>query len=515
MRQPFVHTLLAGTWHFCRAEPDVDPPQPPLWACKVRQTGYHIIEQEVCGLLIWAESNANAQPLQVEFSRKHPSSCMPPFKKIQQAVEKKLEIPPRNDYQQPMRYFTPQGDVINSDDDWAKATLDGPVFLIEGGQFQWPPVSVGFKQNVDGFFVGGKQIVLETMALKPPIFSIKHLTTPEESDQLVEYAQPKFKQSSVVYMDKDVGKDVNQFRTSLDYRPQHNETKLIQKFEDRAAFLTRIPRSHQEALQILEYGSGGFYHAHDDASRLEFYSQNVPQVLRYHYGYFDRMITLFWYLNDVPVGGETNFPMADTPKAPRTMKKCEQGLMVKPQKGAAVMWYNMHAGGTVSKYGLHGACQVGEGLTKYGINAWIYNKPMATPPAKMDQKHPRWKQIRGGHDPGADAEPPKRNQKKMKAAIPKEASADDVQVDDKPPPNERQVTFQNDLDGPVDVFWVSPQGDESKMMGLEPGFSSGINSFVGHTFVARNGKGKIAAKMTVSRARDQTFNIGDPAHAEL
>ena len=57
-------------------------------------------------------------------------------------------------------------------------------------------------------------------------------------------------------MDKDVGKDVNQFRTSLDYRPQHNETKLIQKFEDRAAFLTRIPRSHQEALQILEYGSG-------------------------------------------------------------------------------------------------------------------------------------------------------------------------------------------------------------------------------------------------------------------
>ena len=27
-------------------------------------------------------------------------------------------------------------------------TLDGPVFLIEGGQFQWPPVSVGFKQNV-------------------------------------------------------------------------------------------------------------------------------------------------------------------------------------------------------------------------------------------------------------------------------------------------------------------------------------------------------------------------------
>ena len=33
------------------------------------------------------------------------------------------------------------------------------------------------------------------------------------------------------------------------------------------------------------------------------------------------MITLFWYLNDVEEGGETNFPWADTDKAPTTMKK--------------------------------------------------------------------------------------------------------------------------------------------------------------------------------------------------
>ena len=40
-----------------------------------------------------------------------------------------------------------------------------------------------------------------------------------------------------------------------------------------------------------------------------------------HYGHFDRMITLFWYLNDVEEGGETNFPWADIDKAPSTMKK--------------------------------------------------------------------------------------------------------------------------------------------------------------------------------------------------
>ena len=36
MRQPFVRTLLAWTWHLCLAVPDVDPPKPPIHACKVK-----------------------------------------------------------------------------------------------------------------------------------------------------------------------------------------------------------------------------------------------------------------------------------------------------------------------------------------------------------------------------------------------------------------------------------------------------------------------------------------------
>ena len=44
------------------------------------------------------------------------------------------------------------------------------------------------------------------------------------------------------------------------------------------------------------------------------------------------------YLNTVEEGGETNFPMADNDKPVRTMKKCEQGLMVKAVRGSAVLW---------------------------------------------------------------------------------------------------------------------------------------------------------------------------------
>ena len=44
--------------------------------------------------------------------------------------------------------------------------------------------------------------------------------------------------------------------------------------------MSRIPTDHHESLQILEYSQGGFYYAHDDASRLEYYAKNDQQVLR-------------------------------------------------------------------------------------------------------------------------------------------------------------------------------------------------------------------------------------------
>ena len=74
------------------------------------------------------------------------------------------------------------------------------------------------------------------------------------------------------------------------------------------------------------YKHGGYYHAHDDAGRLEFYAKNHQKILAKHYGYFDRLLTLFWYLNDVPAGGETNFPSADNDQPVTTMKKSQRAL---------------------------------------------------------------------------------------------------------------------------------------------------------------------------------------------
>ena len=84
--------------------------------------------------------------------------------------------------------------------------------------------------------------------------------------------------------------------------------------------------------------------------------------------------------------------------------RCEQGLRVYPQKGSAVMWYNLHAGGVASKHALNAVCAVEEGVA-HGVRAWVYNKPVATPPAEFDGSHKRWLQIRAGSADRPDAEP--------------------------------------------------------------------------------------------------------------
>lgn len=85
-----------------------------------------------------------------------------------------------------------------------------------------------------------------------------------------------------------------QVRKSGDYRPAHNSTELVRRFEQRTADLSRLPHDHSEELQILQYKPGGFYHVHDDASNMEFYAHQDATMVEKHYGLFDRMLTLYW-----------------------------------------------------------------------------------------------------------------------------------------------------------------------------------------------------------------------------
>jgi prolyl 4-hydroxylase len=90
-------------------------------------------------------------------------------------------------------------------------------------------------------------------------------------------------------------------------------------------------------------------------------------------GYRNRLATVFWYLNDVPDGGTTNFPRAGGLEWSTATDNCAVGLHVKPQKGTGIMFYNLGMDGFGDEYSLHAACPVKAGV-KWGANKWVHNE---------------------------------------------------------------------------------------------------------------------------------------------
>ena len=170
-------------------------------------------------------------------------------------------------------------------------------------------------------------------------------------------------------------------------------------------YLTRLPISHAEYIQVLKYHHLEHYSAHHDFFNPREYANN-PQMLReVEGGARNRLATVFFYLNNVSRGGETNFPRAQTashpqggpvprddliqtaaapdrarrrptparprrtapdlarprptspglpPQVPRDYFDCSQGLSVFPQEGKVIIFYSMLPNGEMDEYSLHG-----------------------------------------------------------------------------------------------------------------------------------------------------------------
>lgn len=64
-------------------------------------------------------------------------------------------------------------------------------------------------------------------------------------------------------MDKDKGRPASDFRTSqTTFLPSNH--KAIIDIDYRTASLVRVPRNHQENVQVLRYGVGEHYDSHHD-----------------------------------------------------------------------------------------------------------------------------------------------------------------------------------------------------------------------------------------------------------
>jgi len=269
----------------------------------------------------------------------------------------------------------------------------GLVLVFQGGQFVWPGVRIGFLRTIDLYSTmplaisehnqerhtrsgGGSSsssnnkpttATLETLSLSPLILSVKGFLSTEECDHIQAKASPTMRYSEVVLMDHDAGRPASDFRTSQTTFLHSDRDDVLVDLDYRTASLVRVPRNHQEPVQVLRYGRGEKYSAHADYFEAALYQNDANTQRLIKGGVRNRMSTVFWYLTDVGAGGETVFPRFNGSRE-SSMDDCDNGLKVKPERGKVLIFYSMKPDGTEDPASLHGACPVKEGIK------WAANK---------------------------------------------------------------------------------------------------------------------------------------------
>lgn len=181
------------------------------------------------------------------------------------------------------------------------------------------------------------------------ILEIPHFLSDFECDQIIELAKHKGLFPSRVYESSADNLD-DSTRKSEQCWLEDPDHPIIKRLSEKAAELTKTQGNFQELLQVVSYKPSGFFNPHYDACNgsEEFCARlniNGP-----------RLATVLIYLNDDFEGGETVFPK---------IKKT-----VIPEKGKAVLFYNVNENGRPIYESLHGGNPVTKGY-KFICNKWI------------------------------------------------------------------------------------------------------------------------------------------------
>lgn len=185
---------------------------------------------------------------------------------------------------------------------------------------------------------------------------------------VIQQDQQRFQRSYVDNENSTLLDDTHRTSTFLSFAKQENAK--VAALEQRAAALMGYYSTDQiEPLQLVRYLPGQFFGVHHDMGDLD---EDTKQVALPHKNVLvkRRLVTIFCYLNDLPVeaGGCTYFP------------ECSN-LKVKPKKGRAVVFCNVtkeglpdprtvHAGDPVVSSG-HESKKGESSNVKYGLNIWV------------------------------------------------------------------------------------------------------------------------------------------------
>ncbi|ELU04126.1 hypothetical protein CAPTEDRAFT_167710 [Capitella teleta] len=191
----------------------------------------------------------------------------------------------------------------------------------------------------------------ETMNFDPWIAVYHQLMSDKDIDDIKALATPRLARATVV--NSVTGElEFAKYRISKSGWLKDEEHPTVAKISNRCSALTNLSLSTVEELQIANYGIGGHYEPHFDYSRL-------AEVTSFDHWRGNRILTVIFYLSDVEAGGGTVFMTA--------------GTKLRPEKGAAAVWYNLHPDGTGDDETKHAACPVLTG-NKWVANKWFHER---------------------------------------------------------------------------------------------------------------------------------------------
>jgi len=180
------------------------------------------------------------------------------------------------------------------------------------------------------------------------IYEIPNFLTDQECDELIKLSLPLLDSSNVY--DGDTNKHDPDVRVSKQCWIYDNN-QLAVSISDKIAKLTGQPKEHQEALQVVKYDKNGHFAKHYDAC-----FGSATFCKRLNSGVGPRYMTVLIYLNDDYQGGGTSFPKIDQ--------------HIKPEKGKAIIFYNVNKDGTLIFESMHQGNKIESG-TKWIANKWI------------------------------------------------------------------------------------------------------------------------------------------------
>ncbi|KAL2542073.1 putative prolyl 4-hydroxylase 12 [Abeliophyllum distichum] len=179
------------------------------------------------------------------------------------------------------------------------------------------------------------------LSWQPRIFLYRGFLSEEECDILISLVRGK--KGNVTQGKKvDMKMLSANFKVSLD-----TEAEIAARIEERISAWTFLPKEYGKPLRVLRFGS------EDSKQKYSYFDNNSTQLLGE-----PLLATVVLYLSHAVQGGQILFPESEK----KMWSDCRKSSdTLKPAKGNAIVFFNLHLNATPDKSSSHARCPVEKG----------------------------------------------------------------------------------------------------------------------------------------------------------